>query len=100
MKYSRKLYEVKKFNNIREMVELTINSYPDNNAFIIKNKIDKEITYKKITYREFGEDINCLGTKLIDLGLKRIAIIGKNSYEWALSSMTILSGVRNNSTIR
>lgn len=101
MKYSKKLYEAIEFENIRDLLYNTVKTYPNNNAFIVKTKNDgKQVEYKNITYKEFGENINYLGTKLIDLGVNRIAIIGKNSYEWALSSITVLSGVRNNYSTR
>ena len=40
-------------------------------------------------------EINSLGTALIDMGImdKKVAIIGKNRYEWALSFATIICGV-------
>lgn len=98
MKTNKNLYNPIKFNNIREIINNAVNLYPNNNAFIIKNKTEKEVTYTNITYKKFQEDRNSLGTKLIDLNLQRIAIIGKNSYEWALSSISILSGVRNYSS--
>lgn len=39
------------------------------------------------TFENFKENVESLATKLIDMGLegKKIAIIGKNSYEWATS---------------
>lgn len=39
------------------------------------------------TFSDFKSDVEKMGTKLLDIGLqnKRIAIIGKNSYEWATS---------------
>ena len=39
------------------------------------------------TFEDFKENVESLATKLIDMGLegKKIAIIGKNSYEWATS---------------
>ena len=39
------------------------------------------------TFSNFKRDVEKLGTKLIDIGLenKKIAIIGKNSYEWTTS---------------
>ena len=39
------------------------------------------------TFEDFKNDVENLGTKLIEMGLKnkKIAIIGKNSYEWATS---------------
>ena len=60
-------------------------------AFTIKNK-DK--TYRDITYKEFINDIKYLGTAFIEIGLKdtRIAIIGKNRYEWAVSYLAVING--------
>ena len=83
------------FNNIKEIINTTIQKYPDSIAFTIKNKKDKQVSYRKIDYKEFGEEINSLGTALIDLGLKdkRIAIISKNRYEWMLSYCSALNGV-------
>lgn len=83
------------FQNVKEIINHAVSKYSNNVAFTIKNKKGKEVSYKKITYIELNEEINALGTKLIDLGLKgkRIAIIGKNRYEWALSYITVLNGV-------
>lgn len=88
----KKINEAKKFETIREYINSAIEKYADNNAFIIKNKKND---YKYITYKQLGEDIENLGTGLLSLGLenKRIAIIGKNSYEWALSYISIFNGV-------
>ena len=87
-----KVFEATEYDNIKEIINNAIEKYPDNNAFIIKNK-KKE--YEYITYKKMGEDINGLGTKLIGKGLKgkRIAIIGKNRYEWMLSYVTVINGV-------
>ena len=95
MKVYRKLYNSEKYDTIREYIHRAIEKYPNNNAFILKNKNGKEVSYTNITYTMFGNDIKALGTALIDLGLenKRIAIIGKNRYEWALSFVSILCGV-------
>ena len=90
-----KLREEEKFETIREYINRGIKKYNKNNAFIIKIKNNNKINYKNITYKEFGEDIKNLGTKLIDMGLenKRIAIIGKNSYEWVCSYISVICGV-------
>ena len=89
------LYKNKEYNNIREVVNEAIEKYPESVAFTIKNKEEKETKYRYVTYKELGEEINALGTELIHLGLKnkRIAVIGKNSYEWALGYLTVLNGV-------
>ena len=96
MKVFQKLYEAEQYDTIREYMYSAIQKYPDNTAFIIKNKKEKgEVEYQHISYQQFGNEIKWLGTALIELGLenKRIAIIGKNCYGWALSYVSILSGV-------
>lgn len=72
----------------------SVQKYAENIAFILKEKNEKSVNYQKITYREFGEQVNRFGAGLFELGLqgKRIAIIGKNRYEWALSYVSILLG--------
>lgn len=83
------------YKNIKEIIKDAVNKYPDNTAFTIKNKKEKEVNYRKITYTELNEEINALGTALLSIGLKgkRVAIIGKNRYEWALSYITVLNGL-------
>ena len=83
------------FMNIKEIIKYSTENYSENTAFTIKNKKGKNTEYKKITYKQLNEDINALGTALLKLGLKgkRIAIIGKNRYEWILSYITTLNGV-------
>ena len=45
-----------------------------------KYKQNNEI--KEITYEQFAKDIKALGTALIDMKVKRVAVIGTNSYKW------------------
>ena len=61
----------KEFNNIREIINNSAEKYPDNNAFIVKNKDMK--TYTNITYRRLREEINGLGTALLKLGLNDLS---------------------------
>ena len=92
MKKLRKLRDAVKFDTVKGYVYNAIEKYPDNNAFIIKLK---KGVYRYITYKELGEEIKALGTAFIDLGLenKRVAIIGKNNYEWFLSYLSVFCGV-------
>ena len=89
------LYKATEFETIRDVIRNAVKKYPENNAFILKNKKDKDVEYKKITYKQFGEDIDSLGTELVNLGLKgkRIAIIGKNRYEWIVSYLATVNGI-------
>ncbi len=89
------LKPAEEFATVKECLKATTEKYAKNIAFIIKNKEGKNVTYTNITYEQFGKDMRNFGTALIDLGLenKRIAIIGKNNYEWALTYGAVLSGV-------
>ena len=91
---SKKIYDVPRFKDIREVLNNSVKLYPNCTAFILKEKKKDEVTYKNITYTEFQKDVNCLGTALISLGLKgnRIAIISPNRYEWCVSYLAILNG--------
>lgn len=89
-----KIFEATEFNNIKEIIYNSAKIYANNIAFTIKHKKDKNITYEDITYKQLLEDINKLGTALYDMGLKgkRIAIIGKNRYEWVISHLANMLG--------
>lgn len=95
MNKKRILYKAKEYQDIRELVTDTVKTYPNNIAFIIKEKQQEKVTYKNITYKMLQEDIKKLGTALIELGLegKRIAIIANNRYEWCLAYLATLCGV-------
>ena len=83
------------FSNIKEIINESIKKYNNNNAFIVKHKQEKDIIYENITYERFGDELNALGTALMNMGLKdkKIAVIGENSYEWMLVYLSVLNGV-------
>ncbi len=80
----QKYHKCEEVTNFKDMIERSAQIFKARTAFKLKNK-DGEI-YSK-TYEEVKNDIYALGTELIVNGLenKRIAIIGKNSYKWAIS---------------
>lgn len=89
-----KIYEANEFENIKEIMYETAKKYKTNIAFTLKYKEEKNVRYEDITYEKFLEEVNNLGTKLFDLGYnnKRIAVVGKNRYEWVLAHVTNLLG--------
>ena len=96
MKNNDILYtNTKKIDTFRELLNISANKFKQKNAFIVKEKIEKNPKYTNITYSDFKKDVDNFGQGLINLGLehKRIAIIGKNSYEWALAYVTTISSV-------
>ncbi len=84
-------YEIK---DLKDMLLKTVARNSNKVAFKIKTD-DGKIVNK--TFKEFKEDVEGLATKLIKMNLKnkRIAIMGKNSYSWAISylSATIIGVV-------
>ena len=74
------LNKVTKVKSIKEMLDLAVKEAGNKNAFEYKNG-DKIV---KITYKQYVDDINSLGTALASLNMhnKHVAIIGENSYKW------------------
>ena len=91
MKKEKIVQEVK---DIKELIYNSAKTYANNIAFIVKHQEGKNKTYENITYKMLLEQINALGTKLYSMGFKnkRIAILGRNRYEWALGHLTSLLG--------
>ncbi len=89
-----KIFDATEFNNIKEIIYNSAKKYKDNLAFVIKHKEEKNTIYENVTYKRLLEDVNKLGTALYSLRLKakRIAIIGKNRYEWVVSYLASLLG--------
>ncbi len=90
------------FNNIKEVIYYSVKKYPKNVAFRLKEKSETEIKYIDVTYEEFFNEVNNLGTGLFELGMqnKKIAILAKNRYEWALSYVAILLRRNDSSSAR
>lgn len=88
------LYEATEFNNIKEIIYNSAKKFSKQIAFVIKHQENKKVTYENITYEKLLKDINSFGTALYNKGLnqKRVAIIGKNRYEWVVSHLANLLG--------
>lgn len=80
-----------KFTDLKDMLKQTGEVYGNRPAYIFKDNG----SMKTISHKEFRDEINALGTVLINMGLKdkRIAIISENRYEWELSYLSIAAGV-------
>lgn len=94
-KKDRTFFSYPRYENIKDLMLGTVNKYEDHTAFVIKNNKDKDnVTYTEITFKKLLEDIYNFGTALFNLGLKgkRIAVISKNRYEWALTYLTNMFG--------
>ncbi len=78
--------------DLKHMWETSVDLYADRAAFHVKDKPTE--TYRQITYGEADKDIKALMTALVALDLKgkNIAIIGDNSYQWAISYLAVVCG--------
>ena len=87
---SEKLYKYHEVKDLKDMLKKSGEKYGDKIAY----KIKKDNQYKTYTHKQIRQMINCLGTRLIDLGLKdkRIAVIGENRYEWEVAYLSIVCG--------
>lgn len=84
---------MEKFNNLREIIENSAIKYANNIAFRVKKKDEnKNVYYDDINYVRLKNEVEFLGRYLLNnnLGGKRIAVIGKNSYEWMLVYLSVV----------
>lgn len=81
-----KYHKTEEVTNLKDMLYHSGDIYRNRTAFKKKNK-NGEI--ETVTYEQFKNDVVSLGTSLIDKGFlnRRIAVIGKNSYDWCVSYM-------------
>lgn len=92
-KGSKRLFEIEKMNNLKELLNRTEKLYSDRVAFKFKIE-EKPGEFKIKTYAEYIEEINCLGTAMMSIGLqdKKIAVISENRYEWTLTYFATVNG--------
>lgn len=89
-KNKRKLYDSEKMADFRQLVNRYKTLYAAKTAFEFKeNPHAKE--HIKISYKQFSEDIESLGTALLNLDLrgKKVGIIAPNRYEWCVSYLAV-----------
>lgn len=86
-----KVYNIRDISSIRDMVETSCELYADNIAFLSRSGEKVET----VTYAEVGEDVRALATELCARGCRgeKIAVMGANCYQWALTYLTVCSGV-------
>ena len=80
----KKYHKTEEVTNFKEMLYRSADIYRSRTAFKIKDENGNILT---ISYEQFKNDIVSLGTSLIEKGFlkKRIAVIGKNSYQWCVA---------------
>lgn len=86
------IYDVRKFNNFRDMLLQSVSLYGLEPAFKVKNPVGQ---IYNVSYKHFYSNVMSLGSALMKMGLEneKIAIAGANSYKWCLSYMAVVCGV-------
>ena len=86
------IYEFEKFIDLKDMLNKSAEKFAERPAYVFKT--EEKGKFKEITYKEFKNNVDSLGTALINLGLKdkRVAVIGDNRYEWAVSYLAVTNG--------
>ena len=79
-------------NDLRDMIKSSADLYGDKTSFMVKDKPRGE--YRPITFNQLADDIDHLGTKLVEMGLKdkKVALIGENSYKWVVTYLAVANG--------
>lgn len=80
------LHEKKEFANVRALVEWAADTYGTANAFSYRPNPHKADTVS-INFVQFRDDVRALASKMLSMGCagKHCIIIGKMSYEWAVT---------------
>lgn len=87
------LYTAEQFDSIIAMLRNRAKKYANNPAYMFRRKPNAEVMIR--TYQDLITDIDSTGTALLARGFKgeHIAVMGENSYEWAVAYNAACSGV-------
>ena len=79
--------------DLKQMITESAELYSDRPAF--QQRFHKGQPFGTVSYGKALADMNAIGTALIDMGLKnkRVAVIGANCYQWAISYLAVVNGV-------
>ena len=91
---TERIFKVKEYKDMKELLYGSAEKYGDKEAFVIKHQENKKVEYENKSYKDLLEDVNEFGAGLFEIGLKgkRVAVIGKNRYEWAVAHLANLLG--------
>ena len=91
--YGKPIYQATRFCDIRDIFEKAADHFSDIPAFMFREHPADKIQCK--TFSELYEDMNAVGTSLIHMGFadQKIAVIGENSYRWAVAHLSTMSGM-------
>lgn len=85
-------YEIRNIENFRQLFEQSAALFPARPAFRLKND---DGSFYDITYPVLLKTVRSLSQAIVDLGLlgKKIAVMGKNSFNWCCTYLAVTCGV-------
>ncbi|MBQ6582488.1 MAG: AMP-binding protein [Mogibacterium sp.] len=92
--FSRYWYtDIREIVTLKDMLAGSRELYAKNPAFWVKEK--KGQPYQAVNYELLQHDVNALGTKLCEMGLRgeRIAVMGQGCYEWIVTYLAVMNGI-------
>jgi long-chain acyl-CoA synthetase len=92
-RYKDELYPVRSISDLKDLINQSAALYPNRDAFLVKHTPGG--LYQSVNYEKLKQDMDALGTALMNLGLtgKKIAVIGENRYEWVIAYLATINGV-------
>ena len=91
-KRKQKHHKARKITDLKDVMNQSYELFKDRPMFVYKTENPGEL--KETSFGDFIDDVNALGTKLIDMGLKdkRIAVISDNREEWCKAYLATVCG--------
>ena len=91
-RYDGKDHPVREVRDLRDLINSSCEMFAEVNAYLQKNKQTGE--FEGIKYSQVKSDMDALGTRFCDMGLKdkKIAVIGETSYYWFLTYYATVCG--------
>lgn len=92
-KYDGMLYDFREIKDLKDMISSSARLFKNETAYMQKDRPGGD--FVPLTYGEFYRQMEALGTRLLDLGLKdkKIAVIGDSCYEWIMTYFAVVCGV-------
>ena len=90
---NKPMYKVRKIHDFRDMLQQSVSLFGDQPAFMVKE--ESRGTYSNVTMQEFSDDVDALGTALLQYISKgsRVSILAETRYEWYVSYLSATNGV-------
>ncbi|MBQ7040363.1 MAG: AMP-binding protein [Clostridia bacterium] len=90
--YKYPLRKVRQVNTIREVLDGSCDEFATKTAFLVKDVHGEP--YREVSYADLKRDVYALGTTFhaLELKDKKIAVVGENRYEWAITYLATVCG--------